>query len=152
MRSPSRGVSMSSPTHPTSDPTIEEVLDAFLAAQETRLSRKSFRKYSSIIQLFTHSLDKYAYMGLGGKEARTFDHHYKLDGEAHREFCQVLGPEHIPDNVGEFLGYFMPRKVYASRELEQAAGTTIRRLARWLHQHGHIGVEERDGMVLESKD
>jgi hypothetical protein len=143
---------MSSSDYPVADPTIEAALAAFLSEQEARLSRKSFSKYASVIQLLTHSLNGYAYLGLDKEEERTFEHYYNLEGEAHREFCQIFGPEHIPDNVGEFLGYFLPRKVYPSRELEQAAGTALRKLAGWLHQRGYIDEEQREEMILGTRE
>ena len=42
------------------------------------------------------------------------------------------------ENLGEFLGYFMVRKVVAGQELLRAAGTVTKKLARWLHDQGFI--------------
>ena len=36
---------------------------------------------------------------------------FQRRGEQHREFCDIFGPEHILENVGEFLNYFMVSKV-----------------------------------------
>ena len=42
------------------------------------------------------------------------------------------------ENLGEFLGYFMVRKVIAGQELLHAAGTVTKKLASWLHDQGYI--------------
>ena len=53
-------------------------------------------------------------------------------------FCKLFGPEEIPPHLGEFLGYFMVRKVSAGQELLKAAGTVTGKLARWLEQQAYI--------------
>jgi len=119
-------------------PTIAEVFETFLDEQERRLSRATFSKYDSVIQLFTASLNGYAYNGLDKEETELFDRLYDAKGDEHREFCEVFGPEHILPNLGEFLGYFMVRKVWASKGLLRAAGTVTRKLARWLADKGYV--------------
>jgi hypothetical protein len=42
------------------------------------------------------------------------------------------------ENYGEFLGYFMVRKVAASNQLLKDAGTVTKRLARWLAEQGYV--------------
>jgi hypothetical protein len=46
--------------------------------------------------------------------------------------------------VDEFLGYFMVRKVMAGQDLLRSAGTVTKKLAVWLHEHGHAGETARD--------
>lgn len=77
-------------------------------------------------------MNGYAYQYLDKGEAALFDNLYDAEGEAHREFCQIFGPEKIPQNVGEFLGYFMPRKVMCSKELLKAAGTVMKKPGKWV--------------------
>lgn len=59
----------------------------------------------------------------------------------HREFCQIFGPDKIPGNVGEFLGYFMPRKVLCGKELLRSSGTVMKKLGTWLNERGYIDDE-----------
>jgi hypothetical protein len=42
------------------------------------------------------------------------------------------------DHYGEFLGYFMIRKVTASRQQLEDAGTVTKKLASWLADQGHL--------------
>jgi hypothetical protein len=91
--------------------------------------------------LFQSCLDGYAYQYLDKREDALFDRLYNAEGDEHREFCQVFGPEKIPGSVGEFLNYFMIRKVMGGKELMKAAGTVIKKLGKWLKEKGYIEPE-----------
>jgi len=127
--------------------TIEVVLDEFLEEQQERLKPSTMRKYESIIDLFQSCLNNYAYQSLDEQEAALFDRLYNARGDGHREFCQLFGPEKIPDNVGEFLNYFMIRKVMCGKDLMQAAGTVTKKLGKWLKEKGYIDLESVEELV-----
>jgi hypothetical protein len=101
----------------------------------------TFRKYEDIVYFFKESMNGYAYQGLDEEEGELFNHFYNLKGENRREFCDVFGTEKILENVSEFLNYFMIRKVICGKELLKAAGTVIKRLTKWLAEHGHVDTE-----------
>ncbi|MBI2504848.1 MAG: hypothetical protein HYW07_16650 [Candidatus Latescibacteria bacterium] len=127
-----------------STPTIEQVFAEFLDEQREKLKPRTVRQYEDVIGLLTHHLNGYAYEGLSKKEERLFNKHYNATGAAHREFCQVFGPEKIVVNLGMFLGYFMVRKVMAGAELKRAAGTAVKKLSKWLAAKGYIDKEESE--------
>ena len=127
--------------------TIEAVLDEFLKEQQRRLKPSTMRKYEDIIDLFQSCLDGYGHQGLNKQEAALFDRLYNAEGDEHREFCQVFGPEKITGNVDEFLNYFMIRKVMCGKELMQAAGTVIKKLGKWLKENGYIQSESAAEVV-----
>jgi hypothetical protein len=127
--------------------TIEAVLDEFLKEQQERLKSSTMRKYESIISLFQSCLNNYAYQYLDKQEEALFDRLYNAEGDEHREFCQMFGPEKIPDNVDEFLDYFMIRKVMCGKELMQAAGTVTKKLGKWLMEKGYIDSESAEELV-----
>jgi len=127
--------------------TIEAVFDEFLKEQQGRLKPSTMRKYEDIIDLFQSCLDGYAYQDLDKQETALFDQLYNAKGSEHREFCEVFGPEKIPGNVGEFLNYFMIRKVMCGKELKQAAGTVIKMLGKWLREKGYIDAESAADVV-----
>ena len=129
-------------------PTISEVLEKFLREQEKRISRKTFSKYRNVIELLQHSLNGYAYDCLDDEETELFERLRKSRGNADLNFCEVFGPEHILDNVDEFLSYFMVRKVMASKELLRASGTVTKKLARWLQQKGYVEAEDAEEACL----
>ncbi|MGH7812585.1 MAG: hypothetical protein ACREQI_01085 [Candidatus Binataceae bacterium] len=130
----------------TAPPRISQILSEFLAAQERRLSGKSFSRYRQVVELLKTSLNNYAYQGLCGVDAQRFDSLYNAQGEEHREFCEIFGAEQIVPNLREFLGYFMVRKVIAGTDLMRAAGTVTKALSEWLAEKGYVGAaESRDG-------
>ena len=122
-------------------PTIAVALAQFLDEQGRRLSPKTAGQYRDVVELLQHHLNGYAYLSLDELDAKRFERLQRATGDVQREFCQVFGPEHILPNVGEFLGYFMVRKVIASRALLRAAGTVTKRLAAWLAEQGYVEAE-----------
>ena len=123
-------------------PAIAEVLAEFLAEQQTQLSPRTFRGYRDVVDLLQHSLNNYAYQSLEEGSAELFDRLYKARGNEHREYCEIFGPERILPEVGEFLGYFMVRKVMAGRDLLRTAGVVTKKLAAWLAEKGYATAEE----------
>lgn len=51
----------------------------------------------------------------------------------------------IPQNQGEFLGYFMVRRLIAPQELPKASGTVTGKLVRWLVERGYIDEDSAAG-------
>lgn len=116
--------------------SIEGALNDFLAEQRQRLADGTFRNYLAVVDLLCASLNNYGHDGLSEGERRLFTAAYDAGDE--QAFCHLFGPEKIPAHLGSFLGYFMVRKVFASRELLRAAGTVTTRLVRWLEREGFI--------------
>jgi hypothetical protein len=81
-------------------PTIARVLDEFLAEQRARLRPQALRRYADVIHLLRGHLDGYAYESLSKREAALFEPRFNAEGAEHREFCELFGPEKIPENVG----------------------------------------------------
>lgn len=137
---------------PIAKPNIEEVLEQFLEDKRKQLKPGTIRKYESIIDLFKHSLNSYAYQGLNESESKIFDQLYKAEGDAHKDFVQIFGLEKISPNTGEFLGYFMPRKVMCGKEMLKSSGTVIKKLGKWLVEHGYVTDESSSNMVEIGKE
>ena len=116
--------------------TIDEVLARFLVEQRDRLSARTFRRYEEVVELLRHCLDGYAYQSLEDAERRRWEAEFEANEEG--AFCRLFGPEKVPENLGEFLGYFMVRKVIAGQELLKAAGTVTAKLVRWLAERDYI--------------
>lgn len=135
------------------DPTIEQVFESFLAEQRKRLKPNTVAKYEGAISLLQSHLDGYAYEGLSKAESSLFERHYEAEGDEHRDFCQLFGPEKIMENVGSFFGYFLPNKVMGSAELSRSAGTVVKKLSKWLADQGYVDEEsakERAEQAAES--
>ncbi len=114
--------------------SIDQVLAEFLADQKPRLSLSTFAQYETIISLFQNYCENY-WPG--------HDLEYKRVTRAGGTYCSTYGPEDIIDGYSEFLGYFMPRKVVAGKETMTAAGSIIKKLAKWLEAKGMTKVTGR---------
>lgn len=79
---------------------------------------------------------------LDESDEKLFDQLYNAKGDAHREFCDIFGPENILSSIDEFLGYFMVRKVIAGKALLRTGGTTTKKLAAWLAEKGYARADE----------
>src|SRR4051794_6355784 len=109
---------------PRPDRTIDELFAEFLADQEARLSPQSYTRYEDIIALYRGYLERY------------WPDHTGNDSDAISRaggtYCGTYGADDITSGFWEFLGYYMPRKVIASNATMKAAGTVVKKLARWL--------------------
>ena len=121
--------------------TIDETLEAFLEEQRQRLSPKTMRNYDEVVFLLRSSLNSYAYDSLDEVEQKRWRKAFD-DGDE-EAFTKLFGPDKIVAQLGEFLGYFMVRKVMAGEELLRASGTVAKKLASWLHEQGYITDAQR---------
>lgn len=120
----------------TSAPTISSVLERFLQAQQDRLAPRTFGTYADVIGLLRSFLDNYGYQSLSEAEREQWQAAYDAGDE--EAFCRLFGPEQILDGMGEFLGYFMVRKVIAGQELLRGASTVTKKLAGWMAEQGYV--------------
>ena len=119
---------------PRPDKTIDQLFAEFLADQKARLSPTTYGKYETIIELYESYLERY-WPGHSGKD-------YDATTQAKGTYCGTFGAEDITSGFSEFLGYFMTHKVIASNATMKAAGTVIKKLARWLAEKGYTEVDD----------
>ena len=124
------------------EPTIEKVLEEFLAETLKKLKPKTAAGYRDVIQLLKDYMNSYAYQSLTKAESALFEKHYNAEGSEHMEFCQIFGPDRIAENAGGFLGYFLIRKVMAGGDFKRLAGTVTKKLSKWLAGQGYISEED----------
>lgn len=110
--------------------TIDQAFQEFLAEQEARISPATFSKYASILDLLGSCLER----DWPGHEQEEYERITAAGGT----FCGTFGPEEILGGLSEFLGYFMPHKVVASKATMQAAGTVTKKLVKWLGEKGYV--------------
>ena len=132
---------------------IKQILEEFLKEQEARLRPKTYGGYEDAIYLFEQCLNGYAYQYLNKKDGERFD---RLYNQENQEFCEVFGPDKIgPMQIGEFLDYFMIRKVMGSKEHMKTVGRVMRKLVKWMGEKGYMREGELDDtteLVDELKD
>ena len=129
---------------PRPDRTIDDLFAEFLAAQKARLSPTTYARYEAVIDnLYRGYLERY-WPGHTGKD-------YDAVTRAGGTYCGTYGADDITSGFSEFLGSFMPHKVIASNETMKAAGTVIKKLARWLVAQGYTEDDEAvQGRVREA--
>ena len=133
-------------------PTISAVLAAYLTDEKARLAPRTYGLYAHVIDLLQHSLNGYAANSLDKSDYELWEEFFNAEGDKHREFCEIFGPEHILPNIGEFLGYFMVSKVMAGQDLLRASGTVTKKLAKWLADKGYATAEQAEDTVERGSD
>ena len=128
------------PTDAPTSPTIEEIFTAFLDEQRARLAPRTFANYETIIELFADCLNGYGHQSLDDDERERWEAAYDAGDED--AFVHLFGTDKIITNLGEFLGYFMVRKVMAGQELLKAAGTVKNKLSKYLAAQGLIDADD----------
>ncbi len=106
---------------------IKEVFAEFLKEQEERVSSKTYNEYKSIIELFEDSLDGYAWNNLDDEQA------YEKAQEKELTFMDIYDHTYIWENIGEFLNYFIPRKVnWGDEFVLKTCPRVVRSLLKWM--------------------
>ena len=121
--------------------TIDKILDEFLAEQRTLLARSTLSKYETVIHLYKSYMESY----WPGHE----DGEYDKITDAGGTYCGTFGAEDIREGFGEFLDYFLPRKVIGAGAATKAAGTVIKKLNKWLVEKGYCQPDEVIGVSLK---
>lgn len=123
------------------EPNIRRVLEEFFEEQRTRLAPRTLVRYEAVLDLLRSYLDGHAHQFLSAPEAARFERSYNAEGEEHREFCDLFGPEKIVESLDSFLGYFMIRNVIAGEDFLRVAGTVTKKLSKWLAEKGYVSQE-----------
>jgi hypothetical protein len=119
---------------------IKEVFDQFLSEQKSKLAPKTYRDYESVIDLFENQLDGYAWNGIDDGE-KAYDEAKKQK----KSFIDLYDHTHIKDNVGEFLDYFVPRKVMSGDEfILKTCPRVIRKLLKWMRDKKLVDLTNDD--------
>ena len=134
------------------DPNIDSVLAAFLDEQEKRLKPRTLSHYRDAVDLLRHFLDDYGHNDLSAAESRLLERSMDSDGDARQTFCGLFGPERIPDSIGEFMDYFLVRKVIAGEDFLRQAGTVMRKLTKWLVANGHVPQDSGEVAIERAAD
>jgi hypothetical protein len=115
--------------------SIDLVLTEFLADQQDRLAARTLRNYADVVGLLRDCLNGYGYESLDPVERGRWEVAFERGEDA---FVHLFGSDKIVENLGEFVGYFMIRKVAVGQELLRAAGTVTAKLASWLGERGYL--------------
>ena len=101
---------------------------------------RTYEGYKDAIYPFGQCLNGFAYQSINKKDSELYD---KLYDENNQQFCDIFGPDKIGSSeVGEFLDYFMIRKVMGSKELMKTVGRVMRKFVKWMNEKGYMNEEE----------
>lgn len=126
--------------------TIDEALTRFLDGQRARLAPRTFRTYDEVIDLFRDCMNMYGPNVLDAEDEKRW--RAAFDAGDEDAFTRLLDAGYINSMLGEFLGYFMIRKVMAGQELLRASGTVTKKLVGWLAEHGVI---DQDAAAVQAE-
>ena len=119
---------------------IKEVFEQFLSEQKSKLALKTYRDYASVIELFEHQLDGYAWNNIADGD-KAYDGAKKKG----KSFIDLYDHTHIEENVGEFLTYFVPRKVMAGNEfILKTCPRVMRKLLTWMRNKKLVDLTNGD--------
>ncbi len=119
---------------------IKEVFEQFLSEQESKLAPKTYRDYKYVMDLFESQLDGYAWNNLDNGD-KAYDRAQKQG----KSFIDLYDHTHIEDNVGEFLDYYVPRKVMAGDEfILKTCPRVIRKLLKWMRNKKLVDLTNDD--------
>src|SRR5690625_767384 len=126
--------------------TIDEVMTIFLKAQEERLSKRTFKDYESVIELFQIYLNGYGYQTLEESDMKLWENRFK-DDEA--SFTKLFGIDKISSyNYSEFFEYFIIRKVASGPTFMKTAVRVMKKLTKWLLENHYID-ENRFNILMD---
>jgi hypothetical protein len=125
--------------------TINELIQTYTGSgTATEQSERWFG-----LDLLRSFLDGYAYESLGPADGRLFDRLFNLEGDAHREYCEIFGPEKIVAELRQFFEWFLIRKVMARPEDLREVAKQVGHFLAWLGERGHVASEmATDGTAM----
>ena len=119
---------------------IKDVFEQFLSEQQSQLAPKTYRDYASVIDLFANQLDGYAWNNLNDGDSA-----YDTAQQQGKSFIELYDHTHIEENVGEFVDYFVPRKVLAGDEfILKTCPRVMRKLLKWMREKHLVDLTNED--------
>ncbi|XVQ85381.1 hypothetical protein ACQP2K_42415 [Microbispora siamensis] len=103
-----------------------------------------------MIDLFRDCMDMYGPNSLHEEDEKRWRESF--DNGDEDAFTRLLDAVYIESMLGEFLGYFMVRKVMAGQGLLRAAGTVTKKLVTWLAEQGVIDRETAAAQAARAAD
>lgn len=116
-------------------PSIAQLLDRFLNDQEDRLTVQQYRACSTVIDMLSAYLNRYAFPTLNVADRKEWDEAYESgDSEA---FINLFGVRKLVAGLKPFHGEHLARRLHAPEMVQEHALTVTTELADWLSANGH---------------
>jgi len=125
----------------TTEKTIADVLDEFLAEQKQNLKPQSYSGYETIMKYFERFLDVYGPERLAEEDLaeEDLDLYDELFAEEDLGYCEIFGPRHIGYvEMERFLAEYVILNAATSKNFLKVAGRVMHKLVQWLHEKGYM--------------
>ncbi len=133
--------------------SIASILQAFLDDQEQRLAPDSFEGYENVILSYKSYLNNYGFNALSLSEEKSYMAGKIVSRSGSQEFCEVYGSDLLAAiGFGEYLGYYIPRKVLTSKSGLKNIAKVLRKLAKWLLSQGYFDRNQFEASILTIKN
>lgn len=119
------------------EPSAHDALERWRALGPRTTGERTFSDRDAVAELIASHLDAYAYEHLSKRDRAWWERVWNADEEV-GAFSRLFGPEWIVDMMDGFLGWFLIRKVAASREDMAAYPVLCEDLVRWLVDEGLV--------------
>ncbi len=113
------------------EPSVRDVLERWRDLAPRPRGDRTFTDRDAVADLIASHLDSYAYEHLSKTDRAWWEEAWNADEEA-GAFSRLFGPEWIVEMMDGFLGWFLIRKVSASRDDLVAYPVLCRDLVEWL--------------------
>ncbi len=115
----------------TKSGTIQDLMQEFLEKQEERLQSSSFQNYERVLNSYRIYLNRYGPNYLDKNEEAIFDGQIQMVPNA--TYCSLLSWEKLGQvDFWEYLNYYIPNKVIATRSYLRSIVTVLRKFAKWM--------------------
>jgi hypothetical protein len=116
-------------------PSIAQLLDRFLNDQEDRLNLQQFRACSTVIDMLSGYLNRYAFATLSPVDRPEWEEAYgNGDPEA---FCNVFGVRQLVSSIKPFHEDHLRGRLQAAELVQDHALQVTSDLVDWLAARGH---------------
>ncbi|MFI1579011.1 hypothetical protein [Embleya sp. NPDC020630] len=115
-------------------PSIAQLLDRFLSDQEDRLKIQQYRACSTVIDMLSGYLNRYAYTTLIGEERQEWDRAFSAGDD--RAFCNVFGVRKLISGIKPFHAQHLRVRLQSPELVQDHALTVTTDLVDWLAERG----------------
>lgn len=116
--------------------TIHVVVAKYLESERKRLKERTYKDYESVMDLFCIYLNSYGPNYIDGELKERWGEVDRTDSEA---FVKIVKISQVTSfNFGEFLEYFVIRKVASGESFMKSCIRVLKRFSRWLFENEYI--------------
>jgi hypothetical protein len=118
---------------PSISDLVAEFLDDSAAAQQ-----ESHEDKKGVLALFIECMNLYGHQFLGAVELERLDRYEALKGTKRLDYCQIFGPDKVPQNAALFVGYYIIAKIMQDGKDMEDCARVVAAFCRWLGEKRYL--------------